>query len=373
MITQAERDAAQMVHFMGWMKDANDKQLAAVGFNPEAVHAVMSNATNGGAPRMDGSGGSTPPSTPATNPNYTTAGFSITVQEGIRRWFNQMEEFKAFSTTYSKEYLVPGRGRTQARLNVPVYDSTGSAEIDNYDDWNNRTDGGGGDTIEVVLHKVDDVITLYADQIKQGFDLNEMVASCLSRVKNKAWEYVLSKFAPGTAQADDSTKTISGIVLPATTKFSFEYAQYNLTEAIQPEVQHMMLNSESYGLLKRVNADSLGLDALDVTNRPVKVRGLEHIDENCYGLISNKRGVAVGFQAPLFMPNGGFSSWEQLSLDGKPLPIAAASYPVPNQNCIKIVVATYVGAAIADVTAIKPLLHEVVTPEGGGNGGGVVA
>lgn len=351
--------AGRMASLMPWMSQASDNMLNSLGFSPDAVRAAMAAAGGqDGQPKMEGGSdvpGSNVPDGSGRNPNYNMGTWTKVAQKGIRRWHDQLTKFDAFSTTYAQDYLVPGNSKQISRLMVPVFDSYGEAKMDDYGDWNDRDSIGGGSSIEVELHKFDAVYAFTGKDIETGnFNPDEAVASLLSTVTNSVWNYVISGLAVGEKQADDESKVITAEYIGSVNEFDFATAQ-GLTECIQPGVEHLMLNSTAYGTLKRVNADCLGLEALDV-GKAVKVQGLDKVNENCVALMTARRGVAVGMQAPLFTPNGGFGSVEQLELDGMPLPVTLATYPVPNRNEIRMVASCYVGYAIADVTAIKPIL-----------------
>lgn len=356
-----------MVHVMPWLCRAGAQELTALGFDPEAVQMARAEYDKM-HPVQPAMTGVQIPDQYGRNPNYTIGGFSKVATKGIRRWYDQLCGLKVFSTKFAEDYLVAGHPGVKARLEVPLYDNLGEAHVDDYSDWTTREPGGCRSSVEVVLKKVDDVADIYARDIEHGIDIDEVVAALLSRVHNKSWNIVMSKMAIGTQQGDDEDKTISGLTLPYADPFSFAYAQQVVSECIQPRVETLLVNSSSYGALKRVNGDSLGLDALDF-DTVKKVQGLSNIDASCYGVALNRRGVAVGMQAMLIMPNGGFGSVEQINLEDQPLPMTLASFPIPGKNCIRMVAATYMGVEITDVSAVKPLLKGAAPAPESGNGG----
>lgn len=363
-----KRRTATMRHIFPFLDKMDDDQLVAMGFDPTAVRVQMDGGDGGDASGGAGDGGDAsggagdggtdpapaprPDATTGRSPEYTVAGFSLMAKKGIKRFYNQLAKFDAFSTTYAEDFLQPGSPNVRAHLNIPVYDSTGEAEVDNYASWDDRHTGAQT-SVQVELQKVDDVIELYGKDFEEGVNIDPLIEGLLSRVANKAWSLVLGKAAIGEAQGDDPDKVVTSIDLGQSQKFDFQYANQTLTESIQPRVNAMLLSSAEYGMLKKTSTESLAMDSIDC-DMVAKVQGLSALGEDVYGLLVNKRGLAVGMQAPYLVP-GAYGSVERVVFEGSPLPITLLSYFIPGKNCIKIVACTYVGAVVTDVTAVKPL------------------
>ncbi len=333
---------AQMVRVVPGIAQMTRGEQMAMGFDPEAVAAVAAKMEGGLAP-ADGA-----------NPTLALNGWSVVAKEGVKRFYDQLSPLDGFSTTISQEFEVPGNPKVLPKMEVPIYDNAGSAQVDDFSSYDER-DSAGMTSAEVVLHKVEDVITIFARDIERGVELQPQIDAALSRVANGVQDVIFSALAVGAAQGDDATKKVKAINIKAVGDgFGYGYANRQLTEAIQPRVHAMLFNSEYYGELKEESRDSLKPTDLDA-DMVMKVRGLEKLGEGCVGLLTNKRGAGIGLKAPYYM-QGAYASYQQLQHEGQNSPIAVVSYYLPAKNCIKIVFGVYVGVVVTDAEAIKPLI-----------------
>lgn len=333
---------AQLVRLFPGLAQMRADELNALSLNADAVRDI--------AAKMEYS------TTTGTDSRHKLNGWSIVAKNGIDRFFDQLAPLDALSTTYSQEVVVAGHPNVKPKLEVPVYDSTGEAAVDNYTNMDNRASGGSA-SVEVELHKVDDVIEIYARDIERGVDPERLVNSMLSRVANTVQKVVFGKMGIGAKQGDDASKTVSALTLPAIGsddgQFNFAYANRILSESIQPRVNGLMLDSEHYGALKASDRQAFDPSDVDV-DIVAKVQGLDALGSNVVGLAANQRGAAIALAAP-YMMQGAYASYTQLSKDGIPAPISICTYFVPGLNCLKIWAGVYVGCTVTDVTAIKPL------------------
>ena len=276
----------------------------------------------------------------------------VLASKGIKKFYDILAPLGAFSTTFAEDYVVPGRPGVLPKLEVPVYDDTDTGAEDNFGSFAERTDGGTVTGAEVELHKRDKVITIYARDIQQGVNIEQRIEAALSAIARGIQESVFSRLTVG---AKDSTgATVAAITVPSAELFDFGYANQELTEAIQPRVNAMLLASSHYGKLKKATADDLGVADLDV-DLCCKVEGTAAMGEKAVGLLTNKRGAAIGLAAP-YMMQGAYASYEQFTHGGQQAPISCCTWYDPNTNSIKIWLGVYVGVAITDAKAIKPLV-----------------
>ena len=329
---------ARMAEVLPCLGEMKDSELVALGLNPAAVSAVKADMC--GKPAMAG-----------VSAGNTLTGMQVVAQKGIERFYALLAPLDGFSTTYSQDFVVPGRKGILPKLEVPVYDDTDIGEEDNYDSFAERTDGGTVAGAEVVLHKRDKVIVVTARDIQQGVDIEQRITAALAALARGVQESVFQRLAVGTKDADG--ESVAAITVPAADSFTFAYANQRLSEAIQPRVNAMLLSSEYYGKMKPADKDGLTPADLDV-DLCAKVEGLAKLGEGAVGLLANKRGAAVGLAAP-YMMQGAYASYEQMQYNGQNAPIGIATWFDPNENCIKIWLGTMVGVAVTDAAAVKVL------------------
>ena len=342
---------AQMQKLVPGLAKMSDTELQMMGFDPEAVKQVAMEGepgTAGGYPDNTG-----------RSPNYTLAPWSVVAERGIKRFFSILAPLDGISTTFSKEFQVVGNPNVLPQMSVPIYDSTGEAAVDNYGNYDDRRSGAVNYT-SVDLHKVDEVVEVFAGDIAAGIDIVPLVEGAIYRVAERVQKLVFAGIAVGAKEekvrtGSDAQLAVSALEVPAVDDFSFGYANKTLSEAIQPRVDAMLLNSAYYGQLKAADRDALRPEDLDV-GLVQKVQGLEALGTGAVGLLTNKRGAAVGFKAPYFL-QGAYASYQQLQKsDGTNAPLSVVTYYQPGLNCLKIVVATMVGVRVTDASAIKPLV-----------------
>lgn len=335
---------AQMVQLFPQLAQLSDGQLRSLAFNPDAVRACAAKPAM--AADADGTFGA-----------YALNGWQIVARDGIKRFYDQLAPLDAISTTFSDQYVVQGSPNVVPRLEVPLYDNTGTAAVDNYTNMDDRASGAMS-SAEVQLHKVDDVIEIYARDIERGIDPQPLIEAALSRVANTVQSQVFKALAIGAKQADNQSKKVAGVQLPAigseNGQFNFGYANQVLSELIQPRVSGLLLNSAHYGALKADNREAFSPHDVDV-DLVAKVQGLEDLGSNVVGLAVNKRGAALGMIAPYMFPEA-YNSFTQLSYEGRMSPISIATYFIPGMNCLKVWVGTYVGVSVTDADAVKPLI-----------------
>ena len=340
--TAREKSRAQIAAVLPCVAKMSDEQLEAFGLRPAAVAAVKAEA----APAMLG----------GTSTGVSLTGMQVVAKSAITRFQTTLAPLEAFSTTYREDFVVPGSKDQIARVTVPIYDDKGSAAVDNFNAFSTRSDTGTVTEAEIVLHKVDDVITITARDLEQGVDIAKRIEVSAGKVARAILKSVLGSMVAGTAQGDDSTVKIASLTIPAIGtaegKFNFGYANQELTEKIQPRVNAVLLDSAHYGALKAANKDSLTAGDLDC-DYCGKVDSLALPSGVC-GFITNRRGAGVGIVACKML--SGTRSYEQLQVDGINTPLGVASWFDEDNNCIRIWVGTYYGVAITDAAAIKPLV-----------------
>ncbi len=340
---------AQMYHLFPQLGTMSADYLENIGFNPAAIKLVQEASTMSaedlkGIPHMAAAG------------THTLPGWRVVSKKAIKRFFSQLAPADAFSTTFSNEFIPPGTKDQLAELVVGVYDDSGEAQVDMDVPYNTRNSASSSH-VTVGLHLVDDVIEIKAAHLIKGVNPEILLEAAASRVAKRAMRLILNGLATGTAQADDPGVTIEAIEVPAISPadggFNFGYVNQILSEEIQPEVHAMLVDSAHYGALKAKDKDSLTASDLDIET----VKKVQHVDELCdnaCGLLTNKRGVAIGFAAPLFM-DGAYSSVTQLHHEGLGFPLTVATYFDPNANSMFVVVATLVGLKVTDASAVKVL------------------
>lgn len=338
VIDKRDMDRARMAEVLPCLGEMKDKELVALGLNPAAVSSVKEGL--GGKAAMAG-----------ISAGNTLTGMQVIAQKGIKKFYELLAPLDSFSTTYSQDFVVPGRKGVLPKLEVPVYDDTDTGEEDNYDSFAERADGGTVTGAEVVLHKRDKVIIVTARDIQQGVDLEQRIEAALCAIARGIWQSVATRMAIGTQDA--SKQAIEAITVPDADAFTFGYANQTLSEAIQPRVNAMLLNSAYYGKLKPADKDGLNPADLDV-DLCAKVEATDKLGTDAVGLLANKRGAAVGLAAP-YMMQGAYASYEQVQHNGLNAPIGIATWFDPNENCIKIWLGALVGVAVTDATAIKVL------------------
>lgn len=341
------RDAAraQLAKLVPGIARMSPGELAALSLNADAVADVAATMAYDTASGRDTA--------------HKLNGWSVVAKQGIDRFYDQLAPLDALSVTYSQDCVVAGHPNVRPKLEVPVYDSTGDAAVDDYSNMDARSSGSSS-SVEVELHKVDDVIEIYARDIERGIDPERLVNSMLSRIGNGVQKQVFRSLAIGAKQGDDDTKAIAALQVPAigpeAGKFNFAYANQVLSEAIQPRVNGIMLDSAHYGALKAADRDSFNPADVDA-DVVAKVQGLDALGTGVVGLLANQRGAAVALAAP-YMMQGAYSSYTQLIHEGIPAPISMCTYFIPGLNCIKIWAGVYVGVSVADASAIKPLVEK---------------
>lgn len=345
-INKRDMDRARMAEVLPCLGEMKDQELVALGLNPAAVSSVKEGL--GGKPAMAG-----------ISAGNTLTGMQVIAQKGIKKFYELLAPLNAFSTTYSQDFVVPGRVGILPKLEVPVYNDTDTGLEDNYGSFANRTDGGTVAGAEVELHKRDKVIVVTARDIQQGVDLEQRIEAALCAIARGIWESVITRLAIGTQDAAD--QAVAALTVPAEDAFTFAYANQTLSEAIQPRVNAMLLKSTYYGKLKPADKDGLTPSDLDV-DLCAKVEATDKLGTGAVGLLTNKRGAAVGIAAP-YMMQGAYASYEQVQHNGLNAPIGIATWFEPNENCIKIWVGSLVGVAVTDATAIKVLKADASASE----------
>lgn len=338
MIPQRDMERARMVEVLPCLAQMKESELVALGLNPAAVSAVKGEMS--GKPAMHG-----------VSSTQALSGIQVLAQKGIEKFYEILAPVDAFSTTYMQDYIVPGRPGVLPKLEVPVYNDTDIGVEDNYNSFASRADGGSVTGAEVELHKRDKVITIYARDIQQGVDLEQRITAGLSAIARGIWQSIISRIGEG--KKDPAGLAVAAITVPAVADFTFGYANQELTEAIQPRVNAMLLSSAYYGKLKPADKDGLSPADLDV-DLCAKVEATEQMGASVVGLLANKRGAAVGIAAP-YMMQGAYASYEQLQHAGLNVPISVCTWFDPNANCIKVWMGSMVGVALTDASALKVL------------------
>lgn len=349
-VTMKDKSRAQMVHLFPQLAQMDAKALTALGFNTDAVklavaeaeQAAMDLASN---PEMHG-----------VSDTHTLQGWHVVAKKAIERFFALLAPLGAFSTTYTEDYILQGSPEALPELEVGIYDDSGEAAVDNYENFDER-DSAKSSSAVIKLHKIDDVVTIYARNIQQGINPELLIQGMISRVAKRVLKYAFENMAEGTAQADDSSKKVQAIVVPEIGsedgKFNFGYVNQELTESVQPHVHGILVDSAHYGALKAANKDSLTPSDLDA-DMTAKVQDTDALGTNAVGLVANKRGAAIGLAAPYFIP-AAYDSVQQMQHKGVGIPLTIATYYIPGKNAIKVVVATMMGVSVTDAEAIKVL------------------
>lgn len=344
-MTMRDKSRASIAKVLPCVANMKAAELESLNLNPSAVEAVM--AENGGQMTMHGA-----------SAGVQLSGMQVLAKKAIDRFFDLLAPIDAFSTTYTQDYVVQGRPGILPKLEVPIYDDTDGAEVDNYGSFADRTDGGTVTSAEVTMHKVDKVLCIYGRDIQQGVDIEKRIEAALSSIAREVQKQVFTALAVGTKQADNSGKAVTSLTVPAIGTedgaFNFGYVNQVLSEAIQPRTHALLVDSAHYGALKASNKDSLTAADLDV-DAVHKVQDTASLGTGVVGLLVNKRGAAVGLAAP-YMLRGAYASYEQFTRGGQNVPIAVCTWYEPNENCIKIWLGTMVGVAVTDADAIKPLV-----------------
>lgn len=342
---QKDKSRANVAKVLPCLAKMQGEELEALGLNPHAVQAVM--AEQGGQMTMHGA-----------SAGVTLSGMQVVAKKAIDRFFELLAPIDAFSTTYTQDYVLQGRPGLLPKLEVPIYDDTAGAEVDNYGSFATRTDSGTVTSAEITLHKIDKVICIYGRDIQQGVDIEKRVEAALSAIAREVQKQVFTALKVGTAQADNSAKKVSSLTVPAIGSeegaFNFGYVNQVLSEAIQPRAHALLVDSAHYGALKASNKDSLTAADLDV-DAVHKVQDTTALGAGVCGLLVNRRGAAVGLAAP-YMLKGAYASFEQFTRGGQNVPISCCTWYEPNENCVKIWLGTLVGVAVTDAEAIKPLV-----------------
>lgn len=344
-VSMRDKNRAKMAHVLPCIANMSDAELLSMGLNPAAVEAEM--AATGGVPSMHG-----------ISDGVQISGVSVLAKKAVDKFYDILAPVDVFSTTYSQDYVVQGQPNILPKLVVPIYNDIDGAEVDNYGSFADRTDSGTVSCAEIELHKIDKVICIYGRDIEQGVDLEKRLEAAASAMARRIQKYVFAGLAVGTAQADDPSTKVTALTVPAIGneegKFNFGYANQTLSEAIQPRVHGMLVDSAHYGALKAANKDSLTAADIDV-DAVHKVQDTDAFGSNAVGLIANRRGAVVGLAAP-YMLKGAYASYEQLTRGGQNIPFAVCTWYEPNENCLKIWLGTMVGVAVTDATAIKVLV-----------------
>lgn len=344
-VSMRDKSRAKMAHVLPCIAKMSDAELLSMGLNPAAVEAEM--AATGGVPSMHG-----------ISDGVQISGVSVLAKKAVDRFYDILAPVDVFSTTYSQDYVVQGQPNILPKLVVPIYNDIDGAEVDNYGSFADRTDSGTVSCAEIELHKIDKVICIYGRDIEQGVDLEKRLEAAASAMARRIQKFVFAGMAVGTAQADDPSTKVAALTVPAIGneegKFNFGYANQTLSEAIQPRVHGMLVNSAHYGALKAANKDSLTAADIDV-DAVHKVQDTDAFGSNAVGLIANRRGAVVGLAAP-YMLKGAYASYEQLTRGGQNIPFAVCTWYEPNENCLKIWLGTMVGVAVTDASAIKVLV-----------------
>lgn len=349
-VSMKEKSRAQMVHLFPQLARMDAPALNALGFNADAVKLAVAEAEQAA---MDVAAN---PEMHGISEAHTLQGWHVVAKKAIERFFALLAPLGAFSTTFTEDYVLQGAPNALPELEVGVYDDSGEAELDNYENYDSR-DSGKSSSATIKLHKIDDSVTIYARNIQQGINPELLIQGMISRVAKRVLKYAFECMAVGTSQADDSSKKVAAITVPAVGnadgQFNFGYANQELSEAIQPRVNALLVDSEHFGALKAANADSLTSKDLDI-DEVHKVQDTDVLGSNAVGLVANKRGAAVGVAAPYFIP-AAYDSVQQLQHKGVGIPLTIATYYLPGANAIKVVVATMVGVTVTDAEAIKVL------------------
>lgn len=344
-VSMRDKSRAKMAHVLPCIAKMSDAELLSMGLNPAAVEAEM--AATGGVPSMHG-----------ISDGVQISGVSVLAKKAVDKFYDILAPVDVFSTTYSQDYVVQGQPNILPKLVVPIYNDIDGAEVDNYGSFADRTDSGTVSCAEIELHKIDKVICIYGRDIEQGVDLEKRLEAAASAMARRIQKFVFAGMAVGTAQADDPSTKVAALTVPAIGneegKFNFGYANQTLSEAIQPRVHGMLVNSAHYGALKAANKDSLTAADIDV-DAVHKVQDTDAFGSNAVGLIANRRGAVVGLAAP-YMLKGAYASYEQLTRGGQNIPFAVCTWYEPNENCLKIWLGTMVGVAVTDASAIKVLV-----------------
>lgn len=346
-VSMKDKSRAQMVRLFPQLAKMDGQSLHALGFNADAVKLAVAEAEQA-AMELAGQ--------PAMAGEVSMNGWQVVAKKAIERFYAMLAPLDAFSTTFTEDFVLQGAPNALPQLEVGIYDDSGEAAVDDYTDYNTR-DTGKASSATIQLHKIDDSVTIYARNIKQGINPELMVQSLISRVAKRVLKYVLENMAEGTAQADDSSKKVGSITVPAIGaedgKFNFGYGNQVLSEAVQPHVHGMLVDSAHFGALKAANKDSLTAADLDI-DVVAKVQDTEALGSNAVGLVANKRAAAVGLAAPYFIP-AAYDSVQQMQHKGLNCPLTIATYYLPGINAIKVVVACMVGVAVTDAEAVKVL------------------
>lgn len=344
-VSMRDKSRAKMAHVLPCIAKMSDAELLSMGLNPAAVEAEM--AATGGVPSMHG-----------ISDGVQISGVSVLAKKAVDKFYDTLAPVDVFSTTYSQDYVVQGQPNILPKLVVPIYNDIDGAEVDNYGSFADRTDSGTVSCAEIELHKIDKVICIYGRDIEQGVDLEKRLEAAASAMARRIQKFVFAGMAVGTAQADDPSTKVAALTVPAIGneegKFNFGYANQTLSEAIQPRVHGMLVDSAHYGALKAANKDSLTAADIDV-DAVHKVQDTDAFGSNAVGLIANRRGAVVGLAAP-YMLKGAYASYEQLTRGGQNIPFAVCTWYEPNENCLKIWLGTMVGVAVTDASAIKVLV-----------------
>lgn len=344
-VSMRDKSRAKMAHVLPCIARMSDAEMLSMGLNPAAVEAEM--AATGGVPSMHG-----------ISDGVQLSGVSVLAKKAVDKFYDILAPIDVFSTTYSQDYVVQGQPNILPKLVVPIYNDIDGAEVDNYGSFADRTDSGTVSCAEIEMHKIDKVISIYGRDIEQGVDLEKRLEAAASAMARRIQKFVFAGLAVGTAQADDPSTKVEALTVPAIGtedgKFNFGYANQTLSEAIQPRVHGMLVDSAHYGALKAANKDSLTAADIDV-DAVHKVQDTDALGTGAVGLIANRRGAVVGLAAP-YMLKGAYASYEQLTRGGQNIPFAVCTWYEPNENCLKIWLGTMVGVAVTDATAIKPLV-----------------
>lgn len=343
--TAEEKARAQIVNVLPCLDRMSETELQDLGLRAAAVHAVRAEAAAQRATMLGG-----------TSAGVSLTGMQVVAQNAIKRFVEILAPLDAFSTTYRTDFVAAGNGDQIARVTVPIYDDLGEAKVDDFAAFSGRTDTGTVTEAEIVLHKVDDVITITARDLEQGVDIGKRIEVSAAKVARTLLKQVITAMAVGAAQADNAEKKIAGITVPAIGaedgQFNFGYVNQTLTEAIQPRVNAILVDAAHYGAIKPTNKDGLSPADLDC-DFCAKIDSLA-LGSKCVGLVANRRGAGVGIVACKMVK--GYNSYEQIQLDGMNTPLGVCSWFDMDHNCIRIWVGTYYGVAITDASAIKPLV-----------------
>lgn len=286
------------------------------------------------------------------------AEWSVVARESLKRWADAFANWGMFSTDVSDEFVSVDDPNCLPHVKVNLVDNTGEAAMDDFSDYNDRTDNSKVSSVEVSLHKFDEVVSIKIGDIIRGAGMMARLDSAMSRVANRIQNYFLSELAVGKTQGGTPATAISAITVPAcgdgADAFNYGYANRYLSEAIQPRVNGMILNSEYYGALKAADRQSLTAEDLDM-DYVGKVVNFSSLGTNAVGLLGNRRGAAIAYR-PLFLMTEGYNSMQQLRYNDAPCALTVATYFVPSQVCMKVVVGACAGIAVADASAVKPLV-----------------